>query len=105
MAVLFVMKFDIHPDKQEAFTKWKEVGMKRTLAVSGVVEFRGYRGLAGVPDHLVTFEFVDLAGYAAWRSNEVIREVLDELHTLAINFTTELWGPSLFVPMPIRPSK
>jgi quinol monooxygenase YgiN len=102
LAVLVVMKFDIHTDKQETYAKWREGAIKRTLAVPGVVELRGYRGLAGVPDHLVTYEFADLTAYAAWRSNEEIQKVLDELHTVAPNVTTELWGPSSAVPKPIR---
>jgi len=103
LAVLVVMKFDIHPDKQETYTKWREGAIKRTLVVPGVVELRGYRGLAGVPDHVVTYEFADLTTYAAWRSNEEVRKMLDELHTVASKVTTELWGPSLAVP--IRPSR
>jgi quinol monooxygenase YgiN len=105
LAVLFVVKFDIHPDKQEAYAKLREGAIKRTLAVKGVVELRGYRGLAGVPDHLVTYEFADLTAYATWRSNEEIGKALDELRTVAYNVTTELWGPSPAVPTPIRLSK
>jgi antibiotic biosynthesis monooxygenase (ABM) superfamily enzyme len=104
LVVLVVIKWDIHPDKHEAYVKWRDGAIKRMLAVPGVVEFRGYRGLVGAPDHLVTYEFADLAAYAAWRGNEGIRKVLDELHTIALNVTSELWGPSTAVPKPIRPS-
>lgn len=38
--VLQVMKWDIHPDKVEAYSKWTEGAIKRTLSVPGVVEFR-----------------------------------------------------------------
>ena len=105
MVVLAVMKWDIHPDKHEAYTKWTEGAIKRTLAVPGVVEFRGYRGIAGDAEVVVTYEFADLAAYAAWRGNEGIQKLLDELHTLALNVTSELWGPSPVLPKPIRPGK
>jgi len=45
-AVLYLMKWDIHPDKVEAYLKWAEGAIRRTLAVPGVVEFRAYRPLA-----------------------------------------------------------
>jgi len=52
---------------------------------------------------LVTYEFADLAAWAAFYAHEEIQKVLDELRTLTLNVTTELWGPSLVVPKPIRP--
>jgi hypothetical protein len=52
---------------------------------------------------MVTYEFADLAAFAAWRANKDVEKVLDELHTVALNVTTELWGPSPVVPKPIRP--
>ena len=105
MVVLAVMKWDIHPDKREAYLKWTEGAIKRTLAVPGVVEFRAYRGVTGEAEVVVTYEFADLATWATWRDNEEIRKVLDEVHTLALNVTTEVWGPSPVVPKPIRPGK
>ena len=45
--VLQVMKYDIHPDKVEAYLKWVEGAIKRVLAVPGVVEFRSYRPVTG----------------------------------------------------------
>ncbi len=40
--VLLVQKWGIHPDKLEAYMKWTESAIQRTLAVPGVVEFRAY---------------------------------------------------------------
>jgi len=40
--VLYVLRWDIHPDKVEAYLKWTEGAIRRTLAVPGVVEFRAY---------------------------------------------------------------
>ncbi len=51
------------------------------------------------------YEFADMATWAAWQSNKESQKVLTELHTLALNVTTELWGPSPVVPAPIRPGK
>jgi quinol monooxygenase YgiN len=103
--VLHVMKYDMHPDKLEAYLKWTEGAIKRTLAVPGVVEFRAYRSVTGSSQLITTYEFADLAAWAAWGSNPDIQKVLLELHTLALNVSIEAWGPSPVVPVPIRPGK
>lgn len=101
--VLYIMKWDIHPDKVEAYMGWTKSAIQRTLAVPGVVEFRAYRTASGTSQAVVTYEFDDMTAWAAWQANEDTQKVLDELHTLAINVSEELWGPSPVVPAPIRP--
>jgi quinol monooxygenase YgiN len=103
--VLYVMKWDIHPDKVEAYLKWTEGAIRRTLGAPGVVEFRAYRPAAGAPQVVVTYEFADMAAWATWHAHEDVQKVNDELHTLATNVSMELWGPSPVVPEPIRPGK
>jgi antibiotic biosynthesis monooxygenase (ABM) superfamily enzyme len=103
--VLSVMKYDIHPDKREAYLKWTETAIKRIVSAPGVVEFRGYRGAVGTHQIVTTTEFADMSAWAAWYSSEEMQKVLTELHTLGVNVTTELWGPSPVVPAPIRPGK
>jgi antibiotic biosynthesis monooxygenase (ABM) superfamily enzyme len=103
--VLQVIKYDIHPDKREAFLKWTESAIKRLLSVPGVVEHRAYRGAAGAPQVVSTAEFADMSAWAAWHSSEEVQKVIAELHALAVNVTNELWGPSPVVPAPIRPGK
>ncbi len=51
----------------------------------------------------VTYAFADLAAWATWYDDEGVQQVLDELHTVAVNVNIELWGPSPVVPQPIRP--
>ena len=103
--VLYIMKWDIHPDKAEAYLKWTGDAIKRALGVKGVVEFRAYRPASGPRQAVITYEFADMATWAAWQANENIQKVFNELHTLALNVTSELWGPSPVVPAPIRPGK
>lgn len=101
--VLYIMKWDVHPDKAEAYLKWTQGAIQRTLAVPGVVEFRAYRPASGASQVAITYQFADMEAWAAWQSHEDTQEVLDELHTLVLNVTIELWGPSPVVPEPIRP--
>lgn len=102
--VLYIMRWDVHPDKADAYLKWTESAIKRTV-VPGVVEFRGYRPASGSSQIAVTYEFPDMAAWAAWQVKEDTQKVQNELRTLALNVTTELWGPSPVVPAPIRPKK
>ena len=103
--VLHVMKWDIHPDKTEAYLKWSESAVKRVLAGPGVVEFRAYRPATGASQAVTTTEFSDMAAWAAWQSDETVQKVVTELRTLALNVNIEVWGPSPVVPAPIRPGK
>jgi heme-degrading monooxygenase HmoA len=103
LAVLQVVKYDLIPDKVEAYSKWAEGAIKRALAVRGVVEFRAYRTTAGTSQVVLTYEFADLSAWAAWRSNAEIEKNVAELETFAVNIITEVWGPSPIVPKPIRP--
>lgn len=101
--VLQVMKWNIHPDKTEEYLKWTESAIKRTLSTPGVVEFRAYRAATGASQIVTTYEFADMTAWAAWHSDENVKKVLDELHTLTLDISIEIWGPSPVVPQPIRP--
>jgi antibiotic biosynthesis monooxygenase (ABM) superfamily enzyme len=101
--VLYIMKWDIFPEKHDAYLKWIESAIPRTFGVPGVVEFRAYRPAIGVSQIVVTYEFADLATWATWYADEASQKVMDELRMYTTNLITELWGPSPVVPEPIRP--
>lgn len=101
--VVQIVKWNYHPDKLETAVKWQQEAIQRTVAVPGVVEFRAYRPASGSCRYLVTYEFADLEAWAAWYGHEETQKALGELHTLALDVTLELWGPSPVVPRPIRP--
>jgi antibiotic biosynthesis monooxygenase (ABM) superfamily enzyme len=105
MAVLYVVRWDVLPDKTESYTQWAQSAISRTLAVPGVTEFRAYRPATGSSRAVIIYEFADMTTWASWYANEDAQKVLDELHTFATNITKELWGPSPIVPEPIRPGK
>jgi antibiotic biosynthesis monooxygenase (ABM) superfamily enzyme len=101
--VLQIIKWDIHPDKKEAYLKWTQGAIQRTVGVPGVIEFRAYRPASGASQVAITYEFADMAAWAAWEAHDDVQAVLDELHTVALNVTREVWGPSPVVPEPVRP--
>ena len=103
--VLYVVKWDILPDKVEAYKQWAKSAIPQELAVPGVAEFRAYRPVTGSSQVVATYEFPDMAAWAAWQGHEDIQRIFDELHMYATNVSLELWGPSPVVPEPIRPGK
>ncbi len=101
--VLYCFKWNVHPDKTEAYAAWAQSAIRRTLGAGGVTEFRAYRPASGAFQVVVTYEFADMSTWAAWHDAEEVQAVITEAHTLATDVTAELWGPSPIVPRPIRP--
>jgi quinol monooxygenase YgiN len=103
--VLYVLKWDIRPDKAEAYVAWAQGAIQRNLAAPGVVEFRAYRGAAGpAPGHvIITYEFADFAAWATWYAHEEVQKTTTEVRQFVENLSAELWGPSPIVPRPMRP--
>ena len=103
--VLYVMEVG-HPPRQGRCLS--QVDGKRDQADvggTGVVEFRAHRPASGASQVVITYEFADMAAWAAGDRSEEIQKVFFELHSLALNVTNDLWGPSPVVPMPIRPGR
>ena len=103
--VLYTQKWDIRPEKTAEYLEWTKSAVSRLLSVPGVVEFRAYRPVTGDRQACVTYEFANLATWAAWRSDGVVEEVWNEGRAYMDNLSAELWGPSPVVPEPIRPGK
>jgi quinol monooxygenase YgiN len=103
--VLYVIKYNIHPDKTDAFQGWVKVVIPKILAIPGVVEFRAYRPLSGSWQVATTVEFADLAAWTNAANSDAMTKINDELHTLALDINHEIWGPSPAVPTPLRPGK
>jgi len=103
--VIYVMKWDIRPEKAEAYQEWAMSAISRLLAVTCVVEFRAYRPATGCHQVVVTFEFADMQAWASWNQNEDIQKVNNERSAFTANYDSELWGPSPIVPEPIRPGQ
>jgi len=101
--VLYCFKWNVHPDKVEAYMAWAGSAIQRTLAAGGVTELRAYRPASGPFQVVITYEFADMVDWAAWQDKADVQAVISEAHTVATDITTELWGPSPVVPQPIRP--
>lgn len=100
--VIYVGKWNIRPEKAEAYPEWAQSAVRRLLAVPGIVEFRGYRPATGSNQVAVTYEFADMQAWASWRYSEDVQKVVDEGYTYTTNVSFELWGPSPVISQPIR---
>jgi antibiotic biosynthesis monooxygenase (ABM) superfamily enzyme len=104
--VLYVMKYDILPDKAGAYARWAaESGIPRTMAIPGLVEFRGYRPASGSHQIALTHEFKDMSSWAAWMESQDYQKLMEEFRPFVTNVSTEVWGPSPIAPEPMRPKK
>lgn len=102
--VIYVMKYDILPDKAEAYARWAaESTIPRILKIPGLVEFRGYRPATGSHQIAVTYEFKNMASWAAWMEDPDYRKMMDEAQGFTTNWSVEVWGPSPVVPEPLKP--
>jgi len=102
--VLYVTKWNIAAGKAEEYPAWAQRTIPRILARPGLVEFRGYRPASGAHAIVVTYEFADMASWAAWYGDETIQEIFAEARAGYItDFEAEIWGPSPVLPQPIRP--
>jgi len=103
--VICLMKWDIRPEKIEAYQEWAQSAVKRLLAVPGVVEFRAFRTIMGCHQVAVTYEFINMQAWASWQEDEETKKVFEESRPCITNLSMELWGPSPVVPEPIRPGQ
>ena len=98
--VLYVMKWNIHPEKSEVYFNWAEMAIKRTVT-SKVVEFRAYRPITGSSQVAVTYEFNDIKSWSEWQADKEVQKVINELRTLAHDISIEVWGPSPVAEKPV----
>ena len=98
-----IIRWDIHPDKVQAYTAWAQSAVPRLLAAPGLSELRAYRPVIG-DSHVVTvYVFADLAAWVTWSMDANVRQVTEERRTFTLNERSELWGASPNWPEPMRP--
>lgn len=102
---IYLQKYDILPEKAEAYRAWAIEAIPRIRALPGLVELRGYRSIAGPAQVSVIYEFKDMTGLGRFQSHEEFLALDEELRCLVSNLTTEIWGPSPYAPMPLFPDE
>lgn len=103
MAVLSVMRWTVPIGRVEAYSEWAKTAIPKVLTVPGLKELRAYRAAAASDQVLVITEFDDMRAWAEGWESEAWQELMDGMYTHAVNVSVEIWGPSPFVPEPLRP--
>ncbi len=103
--VLYLQKYDVVHGMTDEFIAWAKTAIPRILSAPGIVEFRSYRPAVSDSQIANTFEFADMASWAEWQNSEAVQQLLLEIRTYTVNFSSELWGPSPVVPAPLRPGQ
>ena len=101
--VLYVTKYNFHPDKFEAFEAFYKAALPQMLAIPGLVEVRSYVAVSGSWQIVQTLEFTDMTACANLLSSETYIKMNFDLHSVATDINHEIWGPSPSMPTPLRP--
>jgi antibiotic biosynthesis monooxygenase (ABM) superfamily enzyme len=101
--VLYIIKWDILPEKTEEYNQWVRKALKMSLDIPGVIEFRAFRSIMGGKQVVSMYEFANIKTWASWQENKEFQKHLEEGRNYWTNMSQELVGPSPFVPEPIRP--
>ena len=101
--VIFIMKFDILPDKQQVYAEWlSNFALHAQLAVPGIIDLQGFRPIGGAAQVLGIYHFATLEDFSRWFHHEEIQRVLRESRTMLNNIQYELWEGSPFSPEPLK---
>jgi len=103
--VIYIMKWDIRPEKGEAYQEWAQSAISGLLAIPGVVEFRAFRTIMSSHQVAVMYEFKDMQSWVSWQDHEDTKKILEQGRHCITNISMELLGPSPVVPEPIRPGQ
>ena len=101
------LTYDLLPSADEqAYAEFAKKTIGAILKAPGLVEFRANRNLCFSSSQVrvvcvweTLSDWADFVESATWQALEF------ELRTLTTNNRIEIWGPSLLVPEPIRPSR
>lgn len=100
--VAFTYDFLPYIDEQ-AYAKLARRATAMMLKAEGFVEFRAHRNMAGSPHVRRTSVWESLADWAKLTQETEFQEITAEFRSYVTNLDVQIWGPSPFVPEPIRP--
>lgn len=105
MAVLFMVRYNIPNQKVPEYLEWIQKTIPKLLAVPGLVEFSAYRAGAATRYVLLIFKIESEEAFSKFWEYLQKTRLMDELYANAVDVVTELWGPSPFIPEPLRPPR
>ncbi|NLG51867.1 MAG: hypothetical protein GX552_17315 [Chloroflexi bacterium] len=100
--ITLIIRWNIHPDKIQAYTAWAQSAVPRLLAAPGLSELRAYRPLIGDSQVVTVYEFASLEDWITWNTSADVRETTEARRAFTLNERSELWGASPTWPEPLR---
>lgn len=99
------LAYDLKPDiEEEAYFNWIKQAIVPALKSEGIVEIRARRNVKESPAVLVTGVWKSMEEWTKFSQSESWNSLVDTLQTtFATNVRIEVWGPSPFLPDPLRP--
>lgn len=90
---------------EKVYAKLARKATNMMLTAPGFIEFRAHRSLVGSPHVRRTSVWKDLKSWAALAQKKEFQALTAEFRTYVTNLEVRFWGPSPYVPKPIRPKK
>jgi len=101
--IVYVVRYYVDKGKEAEYAKWgTEVSLPYIRTVPGLKELRGYRNWVTGQVH-VEYEFESYAAWAKYMEHPKTQELTERTKALTHDITTEILGPGLLTPEPIRP--
>jgi quinol monooxygenase YgiN len=95
--------YDFHPDiDEEAYRRLARKATAMMINADGFVELRANRNLLGSPHVRRTSIWKSMAHWAAFNEDPDFQHITHEFRKYVTHMEVTLWGPSPFVPDPIR---
>ena len=96
--------YDIYPNiDEDAYRKLARKATAMMVNADGFIELRANRNLLGSPHVRRTSVWKSLAHWAAFAEQPDFQKLTHEFRKFVTHTNVNLWGPSPFVPDPIRP--
>jgi len=89
---------------EQAYAALAKKATAMLVAAPGFVEFRAHRNMVGSPHVRRTSVWNSLADWASLAQQPEFQALTAEFRSYVTNLKVEIWGPSPFVPKPIRPA-
>lgn len=97
--------YDFIPNiDQAAYSNLAKRAVRMMLKAQGFIEFRAHRNMADSPHVRTTSVWRSLADWANLAQNPEFQAITEEFRTFVTNLDVQLWGPSPYVPEPLRPN-
>lgn len=95
--------YDFHPNIDEnAYRKIARRATAKMVNAVGFIELRANRNLIGSPHVKRTSVWETMTHWSAFNEDPEFQEISEEFRKYVTNMEVYIWGPSPYVPEPIR---